>query len=93
MVMDPDILWIFIPLAALTIPVIAILTKPVMRWIELQEKKTELAAKIADTQAVDHAAKIERLEAHVAVLNRIATDRATGLAHEIDSLRGPAPLN
>jgi hypothetical protein len=28
----------------------------------------------------------------VAVLNRIATDRATGLAHEIDALRSP-PLN
>ena len=92
--MDPDILWIFIPLAALTIPVIAILSKPLTRWIALQERKHELAASQAQGAAADHAAKIERLEAHVAVLNRIATDRATGLAHEIDQLRGPpAPFN
>ena len=68
--------------------------KPLTRWIALQERKHELAAAQAQGAAVEHAAKIERLEAHVAVLNRIATDRATGLAHEIDALRGPAaPLN
>ncbi|QYE36033.1 MULTISPECIES: hypothetical protein [Sphingosinicellaceae] len=91
--MDLDFLWVFIPLAVLAIPVIALLTKPLMSWIALQERKHELAAKIADTTAADHAAKIERLEAHVAVLNRIATDRATGLAHEIEALRAPSPLN
>lgn len=87
-------IWVLIPLLALMIPIVAVLSKPLMRWIALQERKHELAARAADTQAVDHADKIERLEAHVAVLNRIATDRATGLAHEIDALRGPsAPLN
>lgn len=92
--MGPDTIWIFIPLAALAIPIVAVLTKPLMRWIALQERKHELAAKMADHQAAEHAAKIERLEAHVAVLNRIATDRATGLAHDIEALRGPvAPLN
>lgn len=90
--MDSDTIWILVPLAALMIPIVAILSKPIQRWISLQERKHELAAKIADTQAAEHAAKIERLEAHVAVLNRIATDRASGLAHEIDALRGP-PLN
>ncbi len=92
--MDGDTIWILIPLTALMIPIAAVMAKPLMRWIALQERKTELAVKAADDQALLHAAKIERLEAHVAVLNRIATDRATGLAHEIDALRGPpAPLN
>ena len=90
--MDSGIVFALIPIAALTIPIVAILSKPLSRWITLQERKHELAAKLADDQAVQHSAKIERLEAHVAVLNRIATDRATGLAHEIDALRSP-PLN
>jgi len=89
--MDPDQIWILIPLTALLIPIAAVMAKPLTRWIALQERKHELAGKLADTQAAEHAAKIERLEAHVAVLNRIATDRATGLAHEIDALRGPTP--
>ncbi len=91
--MDGDTIWILIPLLALLIPIVAILSRPLGRWIALQEKKHELTARLADNQAAEHAAKIERLEAHVAVLNRIATDRASGLAHEIDALRGPsAPL-
>ena len=92
--MDSNIVFALIPIAALTIPIVAILSRPLGRWIALQEKKHELAAKLADNQAADHAAKIERLEAHVAVLNRIATDRASNLAADIDALRGPAaPLN
>lgn len=92
--MDGDTIWILIPLTALLIPIAAVMAKPLTRWIALQERKHELAAQQADGAAAEHAAKIARLEAHVAVLNRIATDRATGLAHEIDALRGPpAPLN
>ncbi len=92
--MDHDLIFALIPISALMIPIVAIGQRPLTRWIALQEKKHELKARMADAQAAEHAAKIERLEAHVAVLNRIATDRATGLAHEIDQLRGPpAPLN
>ncbi|MBV8971655.1 MAG: hypothetical protein JO290_05125 [Sphingomonadaceae bacterium] len=92
--MDHGTLALLIPIAAMTIPIVAILSRPLGRWIALQEKKHEAQVRFADAQAAEHAAKIERLEAHVAVLNRIATDRATGLAHEIESLRGPsAPLN
>ncbi len=91
--MDHDLLFAMIPITALMIPIVAILSRPLMRWIALQEKKHEANVRAADTAAIEHATKIERLEAHVAVLNRIATDRATGLAHEIESLRGPAPLN
>ncbi len=93
--MSPDNAFAFV---ALSIPIIAIVggigSGMFKRWADLKEKQLDVAAKVADNQATDHAAKIERLEAHVAVLNRIATDRATGLAHEIEQLRGPAaPLN
>jgi len=92
--MDGDTIWILIPLTALMIPIVAILSKPLRRWLDLKERQLELTAKANDQRAAANSAKIERLEAHVAVLNRIATDRATGLAHEIDALRGPpAPLN
>lgn len=93
--MSPDNLFAFV---ALSIPIIAIVggigSGMFKRWADLKEKQLEVAGKIADNHAAEHAIKIERLEAHVAVLNRIATDRATDLAHEIDTLRGPAaPLN
>ncbi len=91
--MSPDNLFAFI---ALSIPLVAIVggigSGVFKRWADLREKQLEVAAKVADNQAAEHSAKIERLEAHVAVLNRIATDRATDLAHEIDALRGPASL-
>ncbi len=92
--MTPDMLFALIPITALMIPIAVTAGRTAQRWIGLQETKAQLAMKVADSEAASHSAKIERLEAHVAVLNRIATDRASGLAHEIDALRGPvAPLN
>ena len=92
--MDHGMIALLIPIIALTIPIVAIAAKPFQRWLDLKERQLELTAQANSAAAAEHAAKIERLEAHVAVLNRIATDRATGLAHEIDALRSPpAPLN
>lgn len=86
---------VFIPIIALMIPIVALLTIPLKRWMDLKERQMELTAKVAGEQAAQYAAKIERLEAHVAVLNRIVTDRSTLVADEIEALRGPAarPLN
>ena len=78
--------WIVIPLAAIFAGV-------AKRWIDLKAKQLDTTAKVAGEQAAQYAAKIERLEAHVAVLNRIVTDRSGHLADEIDSLRKPLPLN
>ena len=91
--MDPDQLWICIPMLALMIPILAFLTKPLRQWLDIKARQVEVQAKANDQLAAANAAKIERLEAHVAVLNRIATDRASGLAHEIEALRAPSPLN
>lgn len=71
------------------IPIFGILGGVAKRWFELKDRQLETAAKVAGEQAAQYAAKIERLEAHVAVLNRIVTDRGTSLAAEIDDLRSP----
>nr|WP_295663022.1 hypothetical protein [Polymorphobacter sp.] len=75
--------WVLIPLTA-------ILSGVVKRWLTFKERQLDTTAKVAGEQAAQYAAKIERLEAHVAVLNRIVTDRGTYLAAEIDDLRTPA---
>ena len=89
--MSPDNMFAFV---ALSIPIIAIgggIGSGIFkRWADLKEKQLTLAATTAGEQAAQYAAKIERLEAHVAVLNRIVTDKGGTLAAEIDALRGPA---
>ena len=87
-----DGLYAFIPILALTIPIVAILQKPINQWLEMKRREVELAATTAGEQAAQYAAKIERLEARVQVLERIATDPGHALAGEIERLR-TLPLN
>ncbi len=79
------------PFFALSIPIVAITggiaSGIFKRWADLKERQLELAARTAGEQAAQYAAKIERLEDRVAVLNRIVTDRNEGLAVQIESLR------
>jgi hypothetical protein len=83
-----------VPILVFLIPIVAILSGVAKRWIKLKEKQLELAALTAGEQAAQYAAKIERLEAHVAVLNRIVTDRNEGLTAQIESLRdAPKQIN
>lgn len=76
-----------IPILIFSVPIIAILAKVARRWIDMKEKQIDLAARTAGEQAAQYASKIERLEAHVAVLNRIVTDRNEGLTAQIEGLR------
>lgn len=88
-----EMAWNFlIPILVFSIPIIAILSSLAKRWIAMKEKQIDLAARTAGEQAAQYAAKIERLEAHVAVLNRIVTDRNEGLTAQIDAL-SPKALN
>ena len=80
-----------VPILVFMIPIVAILSGVAKRWMKLKEKQMELAAQTAGEQAAQYAAKIERLEAHVAVLNRIVTDRNEGLTAQIEALGDPAP--
>jgi hypothetical protein len=83
-------------LLGISIPLVAIVggigSEVFKRWAKLKEKQLDLAARTAGEQAAQYAAKIERLEAHVAVLNRIVTDKSTALSDEIEQLRRQ-PLN
>jgi hypothetical protein len=81
-----------VPILVFMIPIVAILSGVAKRWMKLKEKQLELAAQTAGEQAAQYAAKIERLEAHVAVLNRIVTDRNEGLTAQIESLRDAPPV-
>lgn len=57
------------------------------RWMKLKEKQLEIAATGAAERAAQQTAVIERLEARVRVLERIATDRGSALAGQIEALR------
>ena len=80
------------PFVVLSIPILAILAGVTSKWLKLKEK--QIGAMSADTaeKAAQYAAKTERLEQRVAVLERILTDRSTVLADEIDRLRDQ-PIN
>jgi hypothetical protein len=81
-----------VPILVFLIPIIAILSNVVTKWIAMKEKQLEITARTAGEQAAQYAAKIERLEERVAVLNRIVTDRNEGLTAQIESLRDTPAL-
>jgi hypothetical protein len=78
---------LLIPILAISVPVLGILGGMFKRWADLKEKQMEIAARTAGEQAAQYAAKIDRLEERVAVLNRIVTDRNEGLTAQIEGLR------
>ena len=83
---------LLIPLIGVSIPIVAISAGVFTKWIAMKEKQLEITARTAGEQAAQYAAKIERLEERVAVLNRIVTDRNEGLTAQIESLRDTPAL-
>lgn len=77
--------WVVIPLAAIGAGV-------AKRWFALQERKLDRMGHDTIERAAQYAAKTERLEQRVAVLERILTDRSTYLGDEIERLR-EKPIN
>lgn len=75
------------PFMVLSIPIVGIFAWVATHWMRLQEKKIAGMSAEAAEKAAQYAAKAERLEQRVAVLERILTDRSTVLADEIDRLR------
>lgn len=87
----PD--WILFFVIVVGVPVVfGVLGDVMKRWMKLKEKQLDLAIERSGQQAAQSAARIERLEARVQVLERIATDRSGILAEEIERLR-EKPLN
>ena len=57
------------------------------RKLKLRERELELLGSQTAERAAQYAAKTERLEERVQVLERIVTDKGLGLAEEIEKLR------
>ncbi len=69
------------------IAVLGIVGEAYKRRLDFKERQLELLASSTAEKAAQYAAHNERLEARVQVLERIATDKSTGLAAEIEDLR------
>lgn len=62
------------------------------RWLDHKEAMATALTEQTAEKAAQYAAKTERLEQRVAVLERILTDRSATLGEEIESLRD-RPIN
>jgi len=83
---------VFIPIIALMIPVVAIVSRTVNKMIAVKEKQMLVQTNMTAEKAAQYAAHVERLEQRVRVLERIVTDKGLALSEEIDRLRD-APVN
>ncbi len=85
---------LMIPIFALMIPIVAIISGAVVKpWLALREKQLDQQASMTAEKAAQYAAQTERLEQRVRVLERIVTDRGADLSNEIELLRDARPLN
>jgi hypothetical protein len=72
-----------VPVMALLIPIVAIV---MTNWRRVQDRKLAAMERGATEASVAAEARIEKLEARIAVLERIVTDKRLALAEEIDAL-------
>ncbi|MGX7894462.1 hypothetical protein [Tsuneonella sp. HG222] len=82
--MDPGAIGVFIPIIALSIPLIAIWTKHKQKMAEMHVKAT--ASDTAE-RAAQYASHVQQLEDRVRVLERIVTDKGYDVATQIEALR------
>ena len=73
------------------IAIVIVLGTAFNRYLAHKERKLELIAAGTAEKAAQYASHVERLEARVRVLERIATDKGSDLAQQIDDLRTDAP--
>lgn len=69
------------------IAILGIIGEAYKNRLRFKERELELLASQTAEKAAQYAAKAERLEARVAVLERIATDKGSALADQIEDLR------
>ena len=77
---NPATIWVLIPLAA-------IFTGVIKRWLNIKEKQMEAVGREASERAERYARQTDRLEERVRVLERIITARGTEVAEQIEQLR------
>jgi len=84
---------ILIPILGISCGLLAIFggvyVKP---WIKYKHEQLKLQSEMTAEKAAQYAAKTDRLEQRVQVLERLLTDKSTYLAEEIEDLRDK-PLN
>jgi hypothetical protein len=86
--MDDEIMALALILMVVVIPVVLGVGADIFkRWLAYREKQLELMADRSAEKAAHYAEKVERLDARMQVLERIATDRGQQLAMEIEDLR------
>jgi uncharacterized protein with GYD domain len=78
--MDPGTIGVFIPIIALSIPIVAIWTKHRKDMMQMQVQQTA-------EKAAQYAASNKELEDRVRVLERIVTDGGYDVATQIEALR------
>ena len=62
------------------------------RWLKHKEEMAKVLSQETAERAAHYAAKVEKLEQRMGVLERILTDRSTHLGEEIERLRD-TPIN
>ncbi|MEC7400319.1 MAG: hypothetical protein VYD00_09925 [Pseudomonadota bacterium] len=82
-----EIIPLMIGIVALATIVLGIAQDTFQTWLKHKERQMELMANKTAEQAAQYAAKAQKLEARVRVLERIATDRGSDLAMQIEDLR------
>ena len=87
-----EIIPIMIGSVALVVIVLSMAQDTFQAWLKHKEKQMELMANKTAEQAAQYAAKAQKLEARVRVLERIATDRGSDLAMQIEDLRDGGEL-
>jgi hypothetical protein len=87
-----DGLFALIPILALLIPIVAIVSRTVTKTMELKEKQLQVQTTMTAEKAAQYASHVERLEQRVRVLERIITDKGVALSDEIEQLRD-SPVN
>ena len=78
-------------LGGVVIGVLILIGTVFKRIMQYKERALGLTADRTAEKAAQYASHVEQLEARVRVLERIATDKGTDLAQQIEDLRG-APL-
>ena len=77
---DPATVWVLIPLAVIMIA-------PFKMWLKVKEKQIEAQTSLTAEKSAQYAAHVERVEARLRVLEKIATDRGAETAQQIEALR------
>ena len=78
-------IWVLIPLAAIAIA-------PFKMWLRVKERQIESQSTLAAEKSAQYAQHMERVEARLRVLEKIATDRGAETASQIEALRDHARI-